>query len=72
MGDNHALDFVAIFPQIGDIRQHNIDPMHPIGGKGEASIQQQDLIVDLKDAGIFPNLVQAPEGNHFQGGFSRF
>ena len=68
VGHDHALNFMGIFPQVGHIGQNDIDPVHSIGGKPKPCIQQNDLILIFKDAGILTDFVETTEGNHFEGG----
>ena len=65
VSDNHALDFVAIFPQIGDIGQHDVNAMHVIGRKRQTCIQENNFVIKLKNASVFANFVQSTEGNNF-------
>ena len=65
VGDNHPLDFVLVFTQIGHVRQHNINAVHSITREGQTRIQQHNFVAVFKHAGVFADFVQSAEGNDF-------
>ena len=60
MGDNEAFDFLFIFHQVGNIRDHLVDTQHVAFRKRDSTVYHHDGIFVLDGGNVHSDLVKSP------------
>ena len=66
VGENDAFHPLAVFGQIGDVRDNNIDAQQFGFRKHQAAVDDDDVVTPANGHAVHPELAQAPEGYDVQ------
>ena len=66
MGNQDAPDFIAMFPQIGEVGDDDINSRHPFIGEGHAAVDDEDVVAVLEDGHVLADLPHSAQGDHFK------
>src|ERR1019366_2646104 len=66
-GDDDRLDVLHATAQVGEVRQHEVDPDHLRSREAQADVDDDDPVLVLDDRHVLADLPQATERQHSQG-----
>ena len=58
VGDENGSDTVPVFPKVSEVRDGEIDPGHVLFREQNASVDDDDVVVELQHHHVSANLAQ--------------
>ena len=66
VGEDDGADFIAVFGEIADVGDDDVDAQEFFFGEHQAGIDDDDVILPPEGQAVHTELAQAPEGDHSQ------
>ena len=66
VGDHKSLDFLTVFLQVGNVRDHQIDSKHVVLRKGQTAVHDNNTVFIFKGSNVHSDLLQTSERNDSQ------
>ena len=70
VGEDDRLDVVGALAQVGEVGQHEVDPVHLGGREHQPGVDDDDAAVVLDHGHVLADLAEAAQGQHSQFGLA--